>query len=87
MLEICNENDNICFMPSLNVLFCIALKLTEVCGKLEVVSGLSESIIFSLAEQSEGATIYAVSQHRLFCLWLVETGCHISEDHVHRGGL
>lgn len=39
MLEICNKNDNIFFMPSLNALFCVALKLTEVHEKLEVVSG------------------------------------------------
>lgn len=39
MLEIRAENDNICFTPSLNALFCIALKLTEVHGKLEIVSG------------------------------------------------
>jgi len=52
-LEISTENDNFCFMPSVNILFCIALKLIEVNRKLEVVSGWSESILFSLAEQSE----------------------------------
>lgn len=39
MLEIPNKTNNICFMPSLNVLFSIALKMTEVHGKLGDASG------------------------------------------------
>lgn len=39
MLEIHAENDNICFMPGLNALFFIALKLTELHGKPEVFLG------------------------------------------------